>query len=314
MYVGFLKSRTIGEEIVQNYHLADVYKSSTKFELLKTLASHTEIDTGKDGLIHISVSDHDSQRASELANAYVDGLYKMNSNVAVTEAAQRRVFFDRQLAEEKAALTKAEDDLRATQQKTGIIQLSGQAEVVIRSIAQMRAEISSRQVELQSLRTYATDQNPDVARLQQEIATMQAQLAKLENDEQRQAAPGDITVPAGRVPEESLEYARKLREVKYHDTLYELLARQREAARIDEAKSAPIVQVIDRAIPPDKKSGPHRLLLCLGMAFVGFVVACAWILVDAGLMRLRRNPESAEKLDRLRQSFGRSSSGRQDTR
>jgi tyrosine-protein kinase Etk/Wzc len=302
MYIGFLKSRTIADEIIQRFQLKTVYRQKLMNDLRKTLAAHTEFESGKDGLIHIAFKDHDPNRASEIVNAYIDQLYKMNSTVAVTEAAQRRVFFDQQVTSERDALSIAEDDLRTLQQRTGLIQLSGQAQEVIRSVAELRAEIASKEVEVQSLRSFATEQNPDVARAEQELGAMRAQLKKLESD-QRQSTPGDITVPAGRVAEDSLQYARKLREVKYHDTLLELLLRQREAARIDEAKSAPIVQVIDRAVPPDRKSGPSRLLLILVCGLIGFSLAIVWSLLSHAWLRIKQSPASAAKLAQLRRSL-----------
>jgi tyrosine-protein kinase Etk/Wzc len=303
MYIGILQSRTIADEIIAQFKLRDTYKTKKMQDTRAALKSHITIESGKDGLIQISVVDHDPQRASDMANAYVAELYDMNSNLAITEAAQRRVFFDQQLYEEKKALATAEEDLRATQQKTGLIQLSGQALMIIQSISQLRAQIASREVELQSLRISATDQNPDVARLNSEISTMRQQLAKLENDQQSIPQPGDIALPAGRVAEDSLEYGRKLREVKYHETLFDLLSRQYEAARIDEAKSAPIIQVIDHAVPPDKRSGPNRALLVLGGIIGGLFGACIWILFAQGLLAMRNSPVRAEKLERFRRTL-----------
>src|SRR5271170_6324729 len=294
MYVGILQSRTIADEIIGQFHLETVYKSRKMQDTRAVLKKNTDIEVGKDGLIHISVTDYDPNRASDLANAYVNELYGMNSNLAITEAAQRRVFFDQQLDGERKALAAAEENLRTTEQRTGLIQLSGQAAMIISSIAQLRAQIASREVELQATRTFATEQNPDVARLQEEISTMRAQLGRLEND-QSHPVPGDIAVPAGLVPKDSLEYARKLREVKYHEALFDLLSRQFEAAKIDEAKSAPIIQVIDHAIPPDKKSGPHGTLILLGFAVVGFCGACLWAFLAAGLNNLQENPAHARK-------------------
>ena len=250
-------------------------------------------------MIRISVTDHDPNRARDLANAYVDELYRVNSNLAITEAAQRRVFFDHQLDAEKKELALAEDDLRATQQRTGVIQLTGQAQTIIQSIAQLRAQIASSEVEMQEMRTFATDQNPDMTRLQEAISTMRRQLTKLEDDQARQTQPGDISLPAGRVAEDSLEYARKLREVKYHESLFDLLSRQYEAARIDEAKSAPIIQVIDHAVAPDRKSGPHGSLITIGLGILGFSLACAWAFINQGLRNLRQSPEYAEKFQHL---------------
>jgi len=303
LYIGILESRTIADQIIEQFRLQAVYRKKRKQDTRAALKANTEIESGKDTLIHISVSDHDPNRASALANAYVDALYGVNSNLAISEAAQRRVFFDQQLDGEKKLLRAAEDDLRNTQQKTGLIQLTGQAQVIITTIANLRAQIASREVALQAMRTFATEENPDITRQQEEISTMRSQLAKLENDQQRQPSPGNLEVPAGRIPEDSLEYARKLREVKYHDTLFDLLSRQYEAARIDEAKSAPIIQVIDRAVPPDRKSGPHRMLITAGFGLFGFVVACAWIFLDHGLKAIRRVPEKAEKLGQLNSLF-----------
>ena len=300
MYVGILKSRTIADNLITKFQLQAVYKEKKLQDTRKVLKSNTDIEAGKDSLIQISVTDHDPARASDLANAYVEQLYRMNSNLAITEAAQRRVFFDQQLDGEKKALSQAEDDLRATQQKTGLIQLSGQAQMIIGSIVQLRAQISSREVQLQALRTSATDQNPDVIRVQEEISTMRGQLAKLEDDQHRQVQPGDIAIPAGNVPQESLEYLRKYREVKYHETLYELLSKQYEAARIDEAKSAPIIQIVDHAVAPDKKSGPPRLLLILALGILGFILSVCWLVLNDYWRTLTANPLYAPRLELIR--------------
>jgi tyrosine-protein kinase Etk/Wzc len=170
--------------------------------------------------------------------------------------------------------------------------------MAIRTIAETGAELRSREVELEAMRSYATDQNPDLSRLQTQIDALRRQLSTLENN-QKGMLPGDTQVPAGRVPGEGLEYIRKLREVKYHQTLYDLLSRQFEAARIDEAKSAPIIQVIDRALPPDRKSGPPRMLITLGFSVVGFCFACFWAFWRQALARMREDHSSAAILDQV---------------
>jgi uncharacterized protein involved in exopolysaccharide biosynthesis len=304
LYVGILQSLTITDHLVVDFHLKSVYHAKTMVDARAGLASHSTLKAEKDGLITISVTDHSPELASKLANGYVDELYKLNSNLAISEAAQRRVFFDQELVKEKQALTQAENELAKTQQRTGLIQLSSQAQEIIRSIAQLRAEIASREVEIQSLKTFATDQNADVIRAQQEIDSLRGQLAKLENNQGNRPI-GDTQVPAGKVPEITLEYERKLRDVRYHEALYSLLTKQYEAARIDEAKSAPLIQVIDRAVPPDKKSGPHRALIMLVAAFLGFLAACAFVLLRNGYRRLKEVPENAVRLQELRREFRR---------
>ena len=286
MYVGILQSRTIADAAIEQFHLKEHWHKKTMVAARKAVESHAQFESAKDGLIQISVKEHDPKLASDLANFFVDALYRMNSTLAISEASQRRLFFEKQLDEERGALAKAEDTLKATQQKTGLITVTGQTELAIRNIAQTRAEISARQVELQSLRTYASEDNPDVARVQGEIQTLQGQLSRLE-DSQSHLAPGDTEIATSQIPAGGLEYTRELREVRYHDTLLELLSRQYEAARIDEAKSAPIIQVVDRAVAPDQKSGPPRALIILGCTIVAFLLGFAWLFLRGHVAMLR---------------------------
>ncbi len=134
--------------------------------------------------------------------------------------------------------------------------------------------------------------------VQQRIATLRGQIAKLESDQKQQFVAGDINLSAGRTPEDSLEYTRKLREVKYHDTLYDLLSKQREAARIDEAKSAPVLQLIDGAVPSDKKSGPPRILLTLAVGFTGLLFAILWTLLSSSLATFQWPQLTRRRLNR----------------
>jgi uncharacterized protein involved in exopolysaccharide biosynthesis len=298
IYVAMLESRTITDHIVNRFQLESLWKLKKLEDTRKALKKHAQFEAAKFGLIVITVKDPDPKLASDMANAFVDELYRMNSSLAVTEAGQRRVFFDQQLEEEKNALAVAENDLRTTQEKTGLIELNGQSAMAIRTIAETSAELRSREVELQAMRTYATDENPDLKRLQTQVDTLRQQLSALENN-QKNILPGDTQIPAGRVPKEGMEYVRKLREVRYHQTLFELLSKQYEAARIDEAKSAPVIQVIDHAVPPDKKSGPPRMLITLGFGVIGFCFACFWVLWSKALMRMRENHTSAAILDQV---------------
>jgi tyrosine-protein kinase Etk/Wzc len=302
MYIGILGSRTIADHIIAKFHLQELYKAKTMAAARLRLKNNSRFLASKDGLIHITVDDHDPNRASEMANAYVDELYSMNSHLAITDAAQRRVFFDQELANEKSALTVAENDLKQASEKTGVIQLGGQDAALIQGLAQLRAEIISREVQISAMRTFATDQNPNTIRLEEEISSLRNQLAKLESDP-RNPESSTMGIRAGEVPAVTLEFARKYREVKFHETLFELLAKQFEAARIDEAKAAPVIQVVDRAVPPDTKSGPQRLIITLGAGFIGFCIGYLIAALTRALRRAERVPEYASKLLRLRRSL-----------
>lgn len=302
MYIGILKSETISNQVIQQFQLQRVYQTKTLDDTRRILEKHTDFDSAKDGLIHISVTDHSAQRASDIANGYIDALYRMNSSLALTDASQRRMFFGQQVDAEKVALNKAEDEFAATQLKTGLLEVNGQSALLMRTIAEVQAQIYADQVGLEGLLTSSTEQNPDVHRLRQEIVALQGQLNQLQ-DSQKKLGPGDIEVPAGHLPEEAIEYARRMRDVKYHETLFELLSKQYEAARIDEAKAAPLIQVVDRAIPPQKKSGPWRALIVLGFGIGGFFLACVWALASNAAKRMSQVPENNVRLQQLRASF-----------
>lgn len=294
IFVGILESRAVADDLIQQFHLQDVYKTKRLSQTEKALAGHTKFLPAKDSLIAIAVEDHDPRRAADLANGYLKELGSQNDRLALTEAAQRRLFFEKQLEKEKDLLSEAEVELRRVQEQTGLIRPGGQEEVQIAAIAQTRAAISSREVELAALSQGATDQNPDMVRLRSEIAGLREQLSHLE-DSSGKNQPGDVMVSTAKVPELTLEYARKDREVKYHEALYELLLRQYESARLDESRSAPIIQIVDLAAVPDTKSGPQRMLLVLLATFVGGFCSAACVVLPDVWKRKMQSPEFAVK-------------------
>ncbi|MCU1308005.1 MAG: Lipopolysaccharide biosynthesis protein [Acidobacteriaceae bacterium] len=298
LYAAMLQSRTITEALVLRFKLQDCYRLKLLIEARERLADDSEISVGKDGLISVSVSNRDPKLASALANGYVEELLKLSQALAVTEASQRRLFFESQLQLAKENLSNAEVDLKKTQETTGLIQLESQAKAIIESVANLRAQIATREVQLQGMRSFATNANPDIVRLQQELDALRSQLAKLERD--KSSGNGDIQVGTGRVPEAGLEYMRKLRNVKYFEAIFEILAKQYEAARIDEAKNAPLIQVMDKAIEPERKSRPARLLIILLCTFIGgFIGALLAFLLELK-ESLRSDPAQAARLDALR--------------
>jgi len=298
LYVSMLKSRTVADALVQRFQLQAVYGKDILSDVRKKLEKCSDITDTRDGLIRISVQDRDPKRAAAMANDYVDQLRRMTAGLALTEAAQRRLFFDFQLQKAKESLAVAEQNLRETQQRTGLIQLDSQAKAIIESVASVRGQIAAKELALRSMRTYATDQNAGVVLAQQELAAMRQQLTKLER--QQNAGSGDLHIPTNQIPEVGLEYVRALREVKYNETIFEVLAKQYEIAKVDEAKQGSVIQVIDTAIEPDRHSWPIRWLLVLVSTTMGFLGSVLFVCVGAGFAPSRHTPEERVRLDRLK--------------
>ena len=302
LFVAMLQSRTIADRLIDRFDLRRAYSVKQYQAARRELAERSDIVAEKEGLISISVADRDPKRAADLANAYVDLLHELNDNLAITEAGQRRVFYQQQLDTERDALAQSEVALKQVEEKSGLIQPDAQGRAIVSAVADMRAQVAIHEVQLQSMRTYATDNNPEVKRAQQELAGLRAQLAKLERNT-GELGNGNLQVPTRQLPAAELEYLRQLRDVKYHEALYEFLSKQLEASRIDEAKDAILVQVVDKAVIPERKSSPRRTLIVLVTALVAFLLSCLGVLLTETLRRKQQDPDERVRLQQLRQSL-----------
>jgi tyrosine-protein kinase Etk/Wzc len=302
LYIGILESESVTDAMIKRFKIIEQLHPKRYSDARLIVQKSAKFVSEKDGMISISVNDHDPKRAAAMANAYVDELYAMNNRLALGGASQRRLFFEQQLAQEKDRLADAEVALAKTEEATGVIAPSGQTETIIRQVAQLQAEITSREVQLDSLRTSATEQNPDVIRLSTELNGLRQQLRDLESGTGKHL-PGDISLSTANVPTAGLEYIRKERDVKYHQFLFDLLARQYEAARIDETKAAPLIQVVDPALPPDKKSAPFRALWALVGCALGFFLTTGWVLASWVYQRLAADEQQGQRLALLKQEL-----------
>jgi tyrosine-protein kinase Etk/Wzc len=307
LYIGILKSETVEDSLIRQFDLMRLYRARRMSQARRRLASNSKFVNGKEGLISIAVEDHDPKRAAAMANAYVSELHDINTHLAITEASQKRLFFEQQLAQEKDKLADAEVALKQTEESTGVIEPTGQTEVAIRQIAQVQAEITMDEVQLDALHTSSTDQNPEVVRLNSSLDGLRAELRDLEGGAAGKGGkrgPGDISIATANVPQLGLEYIRKERDVKYHQLLFDILARQYEAARLDEAKAAPVIQVVDPALVPDWKSGPSRAIWAIVGGFLGFLLGSGWILGSRAYRRVQADPEQGSKFAMLKHDLG----------
>jgi tyrosine-protein kinase Etk/Wzc len=301
MVVAMFKSRTVEDAMIKDFGLMQEYHQRNLSDTRKDFERYAIVDgSGKDGLIHISVEDRDPRRAADLANGYVDQFRDLSQNLAITEAGQRRMFFEQQLKQANQNLGDAEEALKETEQKTGLIQLDSQARALIESAAALRAQITAREVQIQGMQTYATGENAQLVEAQKELDGLRAQLAKLGGNGDN---PEGIIVPKGQMTEAGMEYVRKLRDVKYYETIFDILARQFEIAKLDEAKQGALIQVVDPAIPPDKRSSPKRTFMVLGACLCGLFVGVLVAELQAILMRLKADPEMSTKLIFLRKAL-----------
>jgi uncharacterized protein involved in exopolysaccharide biosynthesis len=283
-YVALLQSTSVADRLIDEFKLLQVYESKYRFEARKELADNSRISLGKkDGLITVEVEDTDPQRAAAIANRHVDELRRLTSQLALTEAQQRRVFFEEQLKKTRDDLTKAQTALEASGFSAGALRAEPKA--AAEGYARLRAEATAAEVRVQTLRRNLAETTPEV---QQALATLGA----LRNQLARTEAPTDLNGGP--------DYVGKFREFKYQETLFELFARQYELARLDESREGALIQVVDIAQPAEWKSKPKRALIAAVTTLVALTLLAALVVVRHFWRLSAAEPDNAARLAELR--------------
>ncbi|HEY7750074.1 MAG TPA: Wzz/FepE/Etk N-terminal domain-containing protein [Aestuariivirgaceae bacterium] len=295
LYVGMLKSRTVADSLIDRFELRKVYNEDTYHLARRRLSNNSTITSGKDGIIAIEVEDRDSKRAAALANGYVEELYKLTQSLAVTEASQRRLFFERQLELTRRNLANAETAARQGLEQGGLVVVDAQGRGMVETTARLRGQIAVKEIQISAMRTFAAERNPDLKQARQELEAMKVELAKIEG-----TASGPATVSRSAATPEGMENLRLLRDVKYHETIFELLAKQYEVAKIDEARDASLIQVLDKAVDPERKSKPRRALIAILTTLAAAFVAVVWAFMTEAGEKTRRDSKQAKRLELLR--------------
>lgn len=292
VYIAMLKSRTVADALINRFALLKLYKLESLEKTRLRLEENSTISAGKDSLITIMVDDEDPKRSAQMANAYVEELEKLTRTLAVTQASQRRLFYERQLERAQAKLADIEAGLKNSIDTRGVISVDSESRAVAETIGRLRAQVSAKEIQLGSMKAFVTPNNVQYRQVQEELDSLRAELARLENGRAGEDRGSATTSKAG------LESIKMLRDLKYHQMLYELLAKQYEMARLDEANDPSVIQVLDPAITPERKFKPKRGLIIVLAGFTAFVLAVAFALAREGFSRGLRS-DDGQKWQRL---------------
>jgi uncharacterized protein involved in exopolysaccharide biosynthesis len=291
LLVSVLRSRTIAQSVVTRFSLQERYRRRYVEDTIKDFQSATTVSITKEGVISVRVEDTDPAIAAQMANYQMELLDQLVMQFNTGEAGRQRSYLTEQLAKAKVGLGTSEENLRHFQEQNRAIVLQDQTKGAIEAAARLKGEIMASEVQLQVMRNFATDANPEIVALRRRINEMNRQLGEMQYGElaARPTSGGrrDYNVPFAKVPEVGLELARLMREVKIQETLVTLLTQQVEQARLMEAKDMPIVQVLDRAMPGERPVRP-RVLVNVAVAGIGGLLVGIFlaILLD-GLERVR---------------------------
>ncbi|MEK8024810.1 Wzz/FepE/Etk N-terminal domain-containing protein [Pseudaquabacterium rugosum] len=264
-YIALMQSVTVSDRMLEKFDLINVYEAKFRIEARNVLAGKVAISAGKkDGLITVSVDDTDPKRAAAMANQYVQELRLLTNTLALSEAQQRRAFFEDHLKKTRDQLAHSQQALQQSGFNSGV--LKTEPKLAADAYARLQAEATSAEIKLQTLRRSLADSSPEIQQQQAIIGALKGQLARAE-------------VPTRDLSSGNADYIGKYRDFKYQESLFELFARQYEMAKVDESREGALIQVIDAAQVPELKSKPKRATIALGSAALAFMLTAAWAIV-----------------------------------
>jgi len=297
LYVGILNSRTVADDVIKKLDLLNKLKAKNADIARFVLAKKVRVQAEKSGIILIMAKDKNPQLAADLANAFVEELGRTTVKLNLSKVGIERVFLENRLVIVKSDLKKAEDALKSFAQSNKVVQVDSQAKASIEGIAKLKAELASREVQLSVMRTYQTDESPEVTALQAGLRKLQEEISRLSGFDK----DGEGIPSIGNIPGVGLEYARRMRDLKIQEAVFEQLTRQYEMAKLTEAKDTSSVQVLDSAVVPIQKSGPKRSIIVILTTFIAFVMSILIVFFQEYFAKL--SMEDAEIIREMRQSL-----------
>lgn len=283
MYAGLLRSRVVTDKVIQKFSLQKREDKESLEAARKSLENNTTIAIGKDGLIDLEVVDRDQKLVAPIANAFVTELQSLIQHLAVTEASQRRVFFERELATAKDSLAAAELTLKRALATSGVASPDAETATLLENTARLKSQAAAKEVQLRSMRAFLTPNNPDYRKLEEEVSSLRIEIAKLQG-----GSDSDVNKTQDSGNDRATGNVQLYRDLKYKQMLYELLAKQYEAARLDEAKDPALIQVVDQANEPERKFKPRRSLFVIVCTSVSaFIAVLLAVMLEMGQRQLR---------------------------
>ena len=292
-FLAFMKSVTLQDTLVDRFKLLERYEAKTNTEARLELTSNVRLVSSKDGLISVEVDDKDPRFAAELANAHVEELGRLLGKLATTEAQQRRLFFEKQLNQAKDKLIQSEIALKATGISGGVLKSNPASAVAV--VAGLQASVTAQEVKLGAMRGYLAETAPDFKQALNELANLRVQLGKQEMD--TPSVGGKATTEG--------DYITKYREFKYHETLFELFSKQFELAKIDEAREGAVIQVLDAAQPPERKSKPKIAIFAIVATLASCFALLLIVFIRQALQNSAKDEETAGKLAQIKKTLRR---------
>jgi len=282
IFSGILSSRTVQDALIQQFNLKKVYWDRRIEDAREDLSKHTDLDVErKTQIVSITVTDRNPQRATAMAQAYVDQLNRLVALLSTSSARRERIFLEGRLQAVSSDLENAEKQFSQFASKNSALDIKEQGKAMMQAAAVLQGQLIAAQSELEGLRQIYTDNNVRVRSVRARIGELQRQLEKIGGkgeDVSENGLPNDALYPSIRkLPVLGVTWTDLYRQTKVQEAVFETLTKQYELAKVQEAKEIPTVKVLDAPSVPEKKVFPPRMLIILLGTALSFIAAVVWV-------------------------------------
>ena len=291
IYWAILNSRSLRQAVIDSFNLAEVYEFKNKYfieNVLRKLDNKVAINLDEElGLIYVRVSDKSPQRAADMANFFVRELGRISKEIAVEKARRDRIFLKKRVNINYSDIAKAELAMREFSEKYNAVAIPEQLKAAISTAADIKAQLMSQQVQYQVYKKSLELDHPKIKEMQERIAGLEMKLSGF-NSASSEFGDGRGLFPGfAQLPHLQQKYAELYREVEVQNKLLDFLLPQYEAAKIKEARDSPNVQVLDHAIPPERKSAPKRSKIVIISSFFSLVITLMYTFIYEHFRKIR---------------------------
>ena len=299
-YLVILQSRTASEKVIKKFNLREVYEideDKPYEDVIKALSNYVDFNIEDEGNVVISVTDKIPERAAKIANYYVEILNEISTELNVTESRNNREFIEKRFIQAQDDILAIEDSLEIFSKKYNVLAIEEQVKAAIEVAAKAKAELEMAKLEREILIRNYGENNPLVIQANLKVNELENQLATLKFGEDKNLRSSlNIFVPFEKVPETGVLYLRMMRNYEIQSKILEFIYPIYEQAKIEEQKDIPVVLVVDKAIPPEKKSSPKRSFIVVGAFLISFFFSLVYVLVKESYYTLQTDQERYEKV------------------
>ena len=293
LYVGVLRSSTLQDTLIDRFKLRQVYGVKYEKDARERLTQNTDINEDrKSGIISITVTDRSEQRATDMANAYIDNLNRLTAQLDASSAHRERLFIEDRLKTAKQDLDAAAADLSAFSSKNLTFDVQEQGKAMVAGTASLAGELIAAESQLSGLEQIYAPNNVRVRSLQARIAELKRKLSQLRGADAGTSGLADPTNTGeygpslAQLPNLGVKYYDLYRRAKIQEAVFEILTKQYELAKIEEAKELPTIKVLDVAPLPETKSSPKRTLITIVGGLLAAMLAGVYVMVTARMRML----------------------------